>query len=116
MRLSPIYVAVRKLVLQLMRPIILCLGHHLALADHPGERRMYDTLRREYVWLNMSMDVCIAVRLSQNYLGVKTKFKHQRQLKLFSPSGPLEFTAANILCLLPQAKSCNQFAVIIIER
>lgn len=99
-----------------MRPIILHLAHHSTLPGQQGERNMYNTLRREYIRRNMPTDVYNTVQNCQEYPRTGTKFKHQRQLQLFPPSGPLEFSVIDILGPLLRTRSGNEFVLIITDR
>lgn len=60
------------------RPIILYLAHHLTLAGSSGERRVYDTFRREFYWPKMSTDVYDTVLHCQKFPIMGTEIKHQR--------------------------------------
>lgn len=66
MRYSSIAGFLQDVVLQPMRPIILCLARHSTLAGRPGEHQMYNTLKREYCYPKMSIDVFDTVRHCQN--------------------------------------------------
>lgn len=42
--------------IQTLRKSILYLSHHAPVAKHPGQRRMYGTLRREFYWPHIAND------------------------------------------------------------
>lgn len=65
-RLSPIDGTVQNDVLHSMRPVTLKLDHDATLSGPQEECQMYDTIRREYVWPNMSTDVYSTVRHYQD--------------------------------------------------
>lgn len=94
-----------------MGSIILYLGHYSTLASHPGEPRVYDTLRYEYFGSNMSTDVYDSVPHYHHCPQLETKFKQPRHVQLFPPTGPLKFIAINVLDPLTQTKEHNQFEV-----
>lgn len=77
---------------------------------------MYDTLRREYYWPNRSTDVCNTVQHCHGWHRMSTRFKHQRQLQPFPPSGLLESIAIGILGAYPRTKSGKQYIYIITDR
>ncbi len=44
------------------RPRVLHLAHYPRLSGHPGTMRMYQTLRREFYWPSMALEVVRPVR------------------------------------------------------
>lgn len=77
---------------------------------------MYDTLRQHYYWPHMPQDVHCYVLQCKSCRRHRPSDKPQELLKLFLPSGPLEFIAINILGPLTRAKQGNQFLVGIMDR
>lgn len=57
-RRAPIDIALQKLVQQSLRQRLLNLSNPPSLCGHPGQRCMYDTIRRVYYWPNMASNVC----------------------------------------------------------
>lgn len=60
--------ALQKVVRHLVRSIILHLAYHWTLAGHSGKHRIYETIRRGYVWTNISTDIYSTVRRFQDCL------------------------------------------------
>lgn len=116
MSLSPIYGSLQNVVPQSLRSIILNLADNPTLPGHSGEFRMYDTLRSEYSWRNMSTDVHNKVRHCQHWPRMGIKFKNQRQLQLFLPSGSIELIVIDIIGPLRITKLGNQYVKHIINR
>lgn len=56
-RRTPIDGALQKLVPQLMRESKLHLSHYPSLAGHHGQRRIYETMHRDYYWPKMAQNV-----------------------------------------------------------
>lgn len=72
-RQLPIYGSMQNDVAQSVHPIILYLAQHSTFVDHPGERRISDTIIREYFWrtcrlmyIIQSVTVKTAAELVQN--------------------------------------------------
>lgn len=64
----------------------------------------------------MSTNVYSKVLYCHIGLRLEAKAKNQRQLRLFLPSGPLEYIAIDILGLLLQSRSGSQFVTITIDQ
>ena len=45
-----------------LKPRLLTMCHRSVLAGHPGQTRMYDTMRRTYYWPQMAADIAATVR------------------------------------------------------
>lgn len=56
LRQAPIDGALQKLVPQSLRQRIPYNSHHSPFPIHPGQLRMYDTMRRDYYWPNIVQD------------------------------------------------------------
>lgn len=76
---------------------------------------MYDLLRRDYYWLHMVTDVYSTVKKICMCPCIDMKFKHQRQLELFSPAQPLELVAFSKLGPLQRTRTGITFVVIIAD-
>lgn len=99
-----------------MRRRHLLLSHYHLLAGHSGQRRMYDTMRRDYYWPHMANDVAEIINQCQSCARNRGHVKLQRQLQLFPASGPLEFVALDILGPLPKTKKENLYVVVMTDR
>lgn len=86
----------------------------LYLTGHPGDRHLYDSLRREYYWSNMAPDVYHAVESCSDCSKMGNNFCHQCKLKLLLPNCSLEFVAIDTLRSLSRSASSNRFVVIYI--
>lgn len=74
------------------------------LPGHPHERRLYDMLRHEYHWRHMVSNDFNTVSQHQSCAAQGMKTSHERQLRLFQTTGPLEFLPMDILRYLPETK------------
>lgn len=98
------------------RPVILCHAHNPVLVGHPGERRMYDTMRPLFYRPHMAKDVHAYVEACPDCRKHGRHPTHQRLLKLISPDGPFEFVAMVIFGPPPKTKNDNLFIVVITDR
>jgi len=97
-----------------LRPRLLAMSHRNLAAGHPGQTRMYDTMRVSYYWPAMAADIAATVQrcstCAQNRLRYK---KRSTTLKLFPALKPLEDVGIDILGPLPRTKKGNKFLLII---
>ena len=100
-----------------LRSRLLHLAHHALPAGHPGQNRMYYTLRRWYYWPHMASDVMHEVRscgpCAKNRLRLR---KHLNRLKLFPATRPLEDVAIDILGPLPKTAGGKEYILLITDR
>ena len=115
-RIAPLDGAVQKVVPASLKDRILKLGHFPPLSGHPGQRRMYDTMRRSLYWQHMANDINNTVERCPSCLKHRPHPVHQRHLKLFPAKGPLEYIAIDILGPLPRTKTGRQYVVVITDR
>ena len=108
--------ALQRVVPRTLRRAILYHAHYPCTAGHPGARKMYDTLRRQYYWPHQATDVYVLVERCPECRKNRPSAKHQRELKLFPAAGPLEFIAMDILGPLPRSKKGNRFITVMTDR
>ena len=100
-----------------LRPRLLTLAHHSLPAGHPGQNRMYYTVRQTYYWPQMAADVAATVRncrkCARNRILLR---RHLNRLRLFPATRPLEAVAIDILGPLPKTDGGFRFLVIITDR
>lgn len=78
---------------------------------------MYDTTRQQFYWLHMASDVYEYVIICTSYVKNRGKqYVYAKHLKLFPPSGPLEFVAMDIIGPLPRTIHGNEFVLVITNR
>ena len=100
-----------------LRTRILHLAHDPAIAGHPGETRMFETLRVNYYWPHMAADVHWYVHACRPCAKKRIKFrKTKRLMKLFPATTPLEFIAIDILGPLPRTRKKNRYLLVISDR
>jgi Integrase zinc binding domain len=95
----------------------MCPAHLPRLAAHPGDTRMYATLRKSFFWLTMAKDIYQFVANCQSC--AKSRLKRNRRtndLTPFPPSQPLEFKSLDILGPLLVTKSGNKYLVVFGDR
>ena len=100
-----------------LRPRLLTLAHHSLLAGHPGQNRLYYTLRLTYYWPQMSVDIAATVRDCRSCARNRIRLRrHLNRLQLFPATRPLESVAIDILGPLPKAKSGCRFLLVVTDR
>lgn len=72
---------------------------------------IYDTMSGVFYWTHMVNDDYATVHDYQSCAINHQTSKRQRKLRLFSPNGPLELAAINILGRIPRTKTIAQHAV-----
>lgn len=81
-----------------LRARVLNMMHTQVTSGHPGERRMYQTMRKIYYWPSMPVDVYAFVRSCTFCARERVKLrKHANPLVLFPARAPLEEVAIDIL-------------------
>lgn len=116
-RVSLLDNAAHKVVPASMQRQVLKCFHYSLLAGHPGARRMYDSIRREFYWPHMANDVYQVVKESNSCARMRgTRHAHQKHLRLFPANGPLEFVAMDLLGPLPKTTKGNQNVLVITAR
>lgn len=113
---APIDIALQKLVSQSMRQSILYRSHYPLLADHPGQRRRYDTIRADFYCLNLLQDGYRAVSDYHICARNGALWKHHHRFELFTASAPLKFVATYNLVPLPRISKENHNVIFITER
>lgn len=99
-----------------LRMRILYLAHYPPIAGHPGTRRMYDTLRRNFYWPHMANDVYTTVAQCASCVKNGSRHRDIRRLQLFLASGPLDFVAMDILGIIPKTKQGLHYNVVLTDR
>ena len=97
-----------------LRPRVLNLSHHALLAGHPGQTRLYNTVRRTYYWPHMAADTYATVRNCGRCAKNRIKLRRRTNyLKLFPAREPLESLAMDILGPLTKTKSGCEYLLVI---
>ena len=100
-----------------LRRRVLQLAHHVKLAGHPGQTRMYYNVRRTYYWPHMAADIFATVRncttCAKNRLKLR---KRTNPLKLFPATKPLASLCIDILGPLTKSKRGYVFLLVITDR
>lgn len=80
-----------------------------------GERRVYNSLRREYYWSHMAIEVYTNEKDCHECVCSKAASIRQRVPQLFLPSNPFKFVAMDTLGLLSKTLKGNQFVLVITD-
>ena len=100
-----------------LRDRLLKLSHEPPIAGHPGETRMFETLRMHFYWPHMAADVHWYVRNCRPCAKKRSKYrKTKRLLKLFPATVPLESIAIDILGPLTRTRKKNRYLLVISDR
>ena len=100
-----------------LRPRVLQLAHHVKLAGHPGQTRMYYNVRRTYYWPHMAADIFATVRNCTTCAKKRLKLrKRTNPLKLFPARKPLASLCIDILGSLTKSKRGYVFLLVITDR
>ena len=100
-----------------LRERVLHLSHFSKLAGHPGGRRLYAFLKRNFYWPAMAVD-CYAVSkncvtCARNRVLLR---RNSKPMRLFPSSAPLEFLAIDLLGELIRTPRGNRFLLVITDR
>ena len=88
-----------------LREPLMHLAHLPPQGAHPGSKRMWMNLARQYIWPSMARDCAKYVAGCISCAACKPAFnRHTRPLQLFPPNGPWEFICADILGPLPTVR------------
>jgi transposase InsO family protein len=78
---------------------------------------MFATLRRQFFWPRMAMDVYESVRQCDAFARNRISDKrHTNPLQIFAANGPMESVAMDILGPLPRTTHGNTFLLVIADR
>ena len=100
-----------------LRPRILSLAHYHKLAGHPGQSRMYYTMRQRFYWPHMAADIQSTVRnchaCAKNRIRLR---KRTNPLKTFPATVPLRHVSIDILGALKKTKRGNRWILVMTDR
>ena len=83
----------------------------------PQGSKMYDTLRTEFNWLNKTMQVFqIARDFRDCAQSRRTPYRHQKEMTLFRASTPLEYIAIYLLGPLMKSENGCTYILFITDR
>ena len=116
-RRSPLDGTLQVVVPESLRRRLLDIAHNPPISAHPGRSRMYQTLRRDFYWPSMTVDIHFVVENCESC--ARNRIKDQRNvypMKLFPADKPLDFVAADILGPLPKTKHGKRFILVVTDR
>ena len=96
---------------------ILNLEHYPKTASHPGGRKLYYSLRRDFYWPSMAVECYATVKncvtCAKNRIALR---KRAIFVRLFPATIPLEFVSIDILDELIRTRRGNKFLLVINDR
>ena len=100
-----------------LQPRVLQLSHYAKMAGHPGGRRLYHFLKRNFYWPSMSLD-CYGVsrncvQCARNRVRLR---RGSKEMQLFPAQRPLECVAIDILGPLIKSERGYRFVLVITDR
>ena len=116
-RRSPLDGTLQVIVPESLRGRLLDIPHNPPISAHSGRSRMYQTLRRDFYWPSMTVDIHFTVDGCETC--AKNRIKDQRNvypMRLFAADKPLEYVAADILGPLPRTKHGKRFILVVTDR
>lgn len=108
--------ALQKRMLQPLRQRPLHLSHHRFITGHSQQCCKYSTIRREFYWPNIAIDVCWSVGSCRSCADGGSTFKPKCHLPLLPLAVPLEFLEMDTLVLLTEARKGNQHVMTFTDR
>ena len=100
-----------------LRKRLLRIAHHAPVTAHPGRSKMFETLRRDFYWPSMSVDIHHVVEDCDTCARNRGKEKrNEYPMKLFPATRPLEHVAMDILGPLPRTKHGKRFILVVTDR
>ena len=116
-RVSKFDGAIQQVVPKSLQDRVIHLSYSPLSQGHPGESRLYSTMRLRFLWPFMYDDLVHHVRNCRTCVQAKgVKGKKQHKTKLFPPTGPLDDIAIDLLGPLPRTKNGNSFIAVITDR
>lgn len=112
LRIGPIDEPVQTVVLTSLHAQPLYQSDYLTLQGHPGERPMYETIKRQFYWLHRANDVNNTVRDCPEFLWNKPSEDCRRPLQIFRAGGPLKFDAMDLLRALPRMSKGKEYELV----
>ena len=98
-------------------PRILMLAHEPRTAGHPGARRMYLTLRRQYYWPRLTVDCYAYVKGCNECARSRIELDRKRKrLTLFPPEGPLTDVGIDLLGPFKTTPRGNQYLLVMCDK
>lgn len=91
-------------------------SHYLTLAIQPGERCMYDSMRREFHWQLFGNEIYKTVLVCQGCPQNKPSEKWWPPLQLFLAGDRLEFVIMDMVGRLPKTLSGSQLVQVMTNR
>ena len=100
-----------------LRPRALSLMHFTPMGGHPGQTRMYATMRRVFYWPHMAADVLATVRDCASCARERLKQRKRKEpLQTFIAPGPLEDVAIDLLGPFSTTKQGYKSILVITDR
>lgn len=100
-----------------LRAPVLELEHDATLAGHPGESRMYASMRRYYYWVGMAADVVTHVRNCESCARGRVRPLYKRSaLRLFPATIPFQDIATDLYGPLPNTAAGHEYVMVITDR
>ncbi len=97
-----------------LRARLLHLAHALVAASHPGGRKLYQTLGRDYYWPYMAPACYLHVRNCRDCARERVSFRRvSKALRLFPARSPLEDVSLDILKELLRTPRGNRYLLVI---
>ena len=100
-----------------LRPRLLSLAHYHKLSGHPGQTRMYYTMRQRFYWPHMAADIQATVRnchaCAKNRIRLR---KRTNPMQLFPATEPLRHLCIDILGPLKKTKRNFRWILVITDR
>jgi hypothetical protein len=100
-----------------LRQRVLHLAHYPTISGHPGAKKMFKTLCKEFYWPTMVADVYEFVKLCHDCTKENSSLrKRSKQITLFPAEQPLDFVAIDILGPLTKTIKGHQYLLVIADR
>ncbi len=100
-----------------LRSKILNMAHYLPISGHPGGRKLYKAIRRDYYWPCLVLDAYAFVRNCAECAKERVRLrKRSTNLKLFPAAAPLEDIAMDLLCDFFTTPRGNKYILVITDR
>ena len=96
---------------------ILYINHHTLLAGHPGGRKLYYKIRKDFYWPALAVDCYATVRKCPHCARNRIKLrKNVEQLQLFPATEPLTSVCIDILGEFIKTQRRNEYLLVITDR